>query len=157
MWTCKKFYSMSPWMWTINWILWKLRSLLIFPFNLESWKIYFFSSFFSLPVPGPGFEPTILRLTSSSMFKTSHYKGHYKIQLVQSLKVLWTIYNESWTNFSWQDEAWAKFSTLEVVARNAINLFHSKAIRSNLELKTRPKQLLGYLLLEWVNDNLDKK
>jgi hypothetical protein len=41
-----------------------------------------------------------------------------------------------------------KFSTLEVAACHAIHLVHSIAIRSNLELKTRPKQLLVALLLD---------
>ncbi len=55
---------------------------------------------------------------------------------------------EPWTNFSWQDEPWAEFSTLEVAACHAMHLLHSIAIRSNLELKTLPKQLLGSLLLD---------
>ncbi len=52
------------------------------------------------------------------------------------------------TNLSWQDEPWAEFSTLEVAACHATHLQHSIAIRSNLELKTRPKQLLGSLPLD---------
>ncbi len=54
----------------------------------------------------------------------------------------------TWTNLGRRDKPWAEFSTLEVVARHALNLLLSIAIRFNLELKTRPKQLLGYLLLD---------
>ncbi len=43
---------------------------------------------------------------------------------------------------------WAEFSTLEVAACHATHLLHSIAIRSKLELKTRPKQLLGSLPLD---------
>ncbi len=53
-----------------------------------------------------------------------------------------------WTNLSWQDKPWAKFSTLEVAASHAMHFVCSIAIRTNLELKTRPKQLLGPLLLD---------
>jgi hypothetical protein len=52
------------------------------------------------------------------------------------------------TNFSWQDKPWAEFSTLEVAACHAMHLLHSIAIRPNLELKTRSKQLLGSLPLD---------
>ncbi len=52
------------------------------------------------------------------------------------------------TNFSRQDKPWAEFSTLEVAACHAMHLLHSKAIRPNLELKTRSKQLLGSLPLD---------
>ncbi len=55
---------------------------------------------------------------------------------------------DAWTNFSWQDEPWAEFSTLEVAACHAMHFLHSKAIQPNLELKTRPKQLLGSLPLD---------
>jgi hypothetical protein len=48
---------------------------------------------------------------------------------------------ESWTIFKWQDTPWAEFSTLEVAACHAMHLLHSIAAWSNLELKTRPKQL----------------
>jgi hypothetical protein len=34
----------------------------------------------------------------------------------------------SWTNFSWQDEPWAEFSTLEVAACHTMHLLHSIAI-----------------------------
>ncbi len=54
----------------------------------------------------------------------------------------------SWTNFSWQDEPWAEFSTLGVAAYHAMHLLHNKAMQPNLELKTQPKQLLGFLLLD---------
>ncbi len=40
------------------------------------------------------------------------------------------------------------FSTLGVVACHTMHLLHSVAIQPNLDLKTRPKQLLGYLLLD---------
>jgi len=53
-----------------------------------------------------------------------------------------------WTNFSWQDKPWAKFSTLEVAASHDMQLVYSIAIRPNLELKTQPKQLVCYLLLD---------
>jgi hypothetical protein len=43
---------------------------------------------------------------------------------------------------------WAEFSTLEVAACHAIHSPHSIAVRPNLELKTRPKQLLGSLPLD---------
>jgi hypothetical protein len=46
------------------------------------------------------------------------------------------------------DEPWAEFSTLEVAACHAMHLLHSIAIQPNLELKTRPKQLLGSNLLD---------
>jgi hypothetical protein len=52
-----------------------------------------------------------------------------------------------WTNFSLQDEPWAKFSTLKVAAACILHLLSGVAIQPNLELKTRPKQLLGSLLL----------
>jgi hypothetical protein len=55
---------------------------------------------------------------------------------------------EPWTNLSWQDEPWAEFSTLEVAECHAMHLLHSITIRSNLELKTVPKQLLGSLPLD---------
>ncbi len=51
---------------------------------------------------------------------------------------------EPWTNFSLQDEPWAEFSTLEVVA---CVIRPGVAKQPNLELKTRPKQLLGSLPL----------
>jgi len=51
---------------------------------------------------------------------------------------------QPWTNFSYQDEPWADFSILEVAAAF---LLSSAAKRPNLELKTRPKQLLGSLPL----------
>jgi hypothetical protein len=54
---------------------------------------------------------------------------------------------EPWTNFSWQDEPWAKFSTLGVAACNAMHFLCSIAIWPNLEFKTLPKQLVGYLPL----------
>jgi hypothetical protein len=54
----------------------------------------------------------------------------------------------SWTNFSWQDNSWAKFSTLEVAACHTMHLIRSIALRPNLELKTRLKQLLGSLPLD---------
>ncbi len=46
-----------------------------------------------------------------------------------------------------QDEPWAEFSTLEVAACLVMHFLHSTAIQPNLELKTHPKQLLGYLSL----------
>jgi hypothetical protein len=55
---------------------------------------------------------------------------------------------QTWTNFSWQDEPWAEFQTLEVAACHAMHLLHSIAIQPNLELKTWLKQLLGYLPLD---------
>ncbi len=51
-------------------------------------------------------------------------------------------------NFSWQDEPWAEFSTLEVAACHAMHLLHSIAIWPNLDLKTQPKLLLGFLPLD---------
>jgi hypothetical protein len=53
-----------------------------------------------------------------------------------------------WTNFNCQDKPWAEFSTLEMAACHAMHLLHSIAIRPNLELKTQPKHLLGYLQLD---------
>ncbi len=55
-----------------------------------------------------------------------------------------------WTNLSWQDKPWAEFSTLEVAACHTMCLLCSIVIWPNLELKTRPKQLLGYLPLDNV-------
>jgi hypothetical protein len=55
---------------------------------------------------------------------------------------------ELWTNLTLRDEPWAEFSTLEVTACHAMHLLHSRVIRSNLELKTRPKQLLGSLPID---------
>jgi hypothetical protein len=49
---------------------------------------------------------------------------------------------------SWQDKPLAEFSTLEVAAYHTMHLPHSIAVRPNLELKTRPKQLLGSLPLD---------
>jgi len=43
---------------------------------------------------------------------------------------------------------WAEFSTLEEAACHSMHLLHSMAIWPNLELKTQPKQLLGYLPLD---------
>jgi hypothetical protein len=60
----------------------------------------------------------------------------------------WDQYHKPWTNFSWQDEPWAEFSTLEVAACHAMHFLHSIAKWPNLELKTRPKQLLGSLPLD---------
>jgi len=54
---------------------------------------------------------------------------------------------KSWTNFSWQDEPWIEFATLKVAACHATHLLRSIAIWPNLELKTCPKQLLGFLPL----------
>ncbi len=48
------------------------------------------------------------------------------------------------------DKPWAEFSTLEAAACHAMQLPHSIAIQPNLELKTRPKQLLGSLPLDIV-------
>ncbi len=53
-----------------------------------------------------------------------------------------TIRGKPWTNFSWQDQPWAKFSTLEVAACHAMHLVRSIAIWPKLELKTQPKQTL---------------
>ncbi len=53
-------------------------------------------------------------------------------------------------NFGWQDEPWAEFSTPEVAACHAMHFLRSIVVRPNLELKTRPKQLLGYLPLDIV-------
>ncbi len=47
-----------------------------------------------------------------------------------------------------QDETWAEFSTLEVAACHVMHLPNRIAIRPNLDLKTRPKQLLCYLPLD---------
>ncbi len=65
------------------------------------------------------------------------------------------------SEFSWQDEPWAEFSTLEVAACDAMHLLRNIPIWPYLELKTRPKQLLGSLLsditvpgwgnLTWIN------
>ncbi len=43
-----------------------------------------------------------------------------------------------------QDKTWAAFSNLKVVVCVQCTLLGSEAIRPNLKLKTRPKQLLGY-------------
>ncbi len=59
-----------------------------------------------------------------------------------------------WTNFNWQDKPSAEFSTLEVAACHAMHSLRSIAIQPNLELKTRPKQLLGYLLLDIALPNV---
>jgi hypothetical protein len=59
---------------------------------------------------------------------------------------IWTL--KPWTNFSWQNKPWAEFSTLEVAACHVMHLLHSLAIWPYLELKTRPKQLLGSLPLD---------
>ncbi len=67
---------------------------------------------------------------------------------VSMLSVVVIAYACTWTNLSWQDEPWAKFSTLEGAACHAMHLLHSIAIRPNLELKTQPKQILGYLPLD---------
>ncbi len=56
--------------------------------------------------------------------------------------------NTTWINFSWQDEPWAEFSTLQVAACSAMHLLCRIAIRPNLELKTPPKQLFGSLPLD---------
>jgi len=56
--------------------------------------------------------------------------------------------DNSWTNLSWQDEPWAEFSILKVAACHAMHFLRSIVIRPNLELKTRPKQLLGSLPLD---------
>ncbi len=52
------------------------------------------------------------------------------------------------SDFSWQDKPWAEFSTLEVAAFHAMHSLRSIALWPNLELKTRPKQLLDSLPLE---------
>jgi hypothetical protein len=52
-------------------------------------------------------------------------------------------YFKAWTSLSWQDKPWADFSTVLVSECHAMHLMHSIAIRSNLELKTQPKQLIG--------------
>jgi hypothetical protein len=63
--------------------------------------------------------------------------------MLETPVLIWTL--KPWTNFSWQDKPWAEFSTLEVAACHVMHLLHCLAIRPNLELKTRPKQLLGSL------------
>ncbi len=53
-----------------------------------------------------------------------------------------------WTNFSLQDEPWAEFSTFRSgCCMHTMHLLPCVAIQPNLELKTRPKQLLGSLPL----------
>ncbi len=56
---------------------------------------------------------------------------------------------DQWANSSLQDKTWAEFSTLGLgVLKYSIQLYITK--QSNLKLKTRPKQLLGYLLLAFA-------
>jgi hypothetical protein len=52
----------------------------------------------------------------------------------------------SWINFSWQDETWAEFTTLEVAIYMLYNFVLSVKL-PNLKLKTRPRQLLGFVPL----------
>jgi hypothetical protein len=52
-----------------------------------------------------------------------------------------------WTNFSQQDKTWAKFSTLEVAICMRPHFSVLSVKLPNLQLKTRPKQLLGSLPL----------
>ncbi len=72
---------------------------------------------------------------------------------MKALQVLWNVSQAllwvvPWTNFSWQDEPLAEFSTLGVAACHTMHLLHSIAIQPILELKIWPKQLLGYLPLD---------
>ncbi len=53
-------------------------------------------------------------------------------------------YAGSWTNFSLQDEPWAEFTTLEVAACIPCTYL------PNLELKSRPKLVLGSLQLAFT-------
>jgi hypothetical protein len=65
--------------------------------------------------------------------------------------------DKAWTKFSWQDKPWAEFSTLGVVGRHTTHLLQSIAIQPNLELKTRPKELLGSLPLDIALPGQSKK
>ncbi len=56
----------------------------------------------------------------------------------------------AWTNFSLQDEPWAEFTTLDVAACITLHLLPGVAIQPNLELKTRPKPILGSLPLAFA-------
>ncbi len=48
-----------------------------------------------------------------------------------------------WTKVSLQDYTWSEVSTLEVAVCNEMHLVRTTAKQLNLELKSRPKQLLG--------------
>ncbi len=52
--------------------------------------------------------------------------------------------------FIWRDKTWAEFSTLDVAVPPSTMQLRSKLKRPNLKLKTRPKQLLGYLPLAFA-------
>jgi hypothetical protein len=53
-------------------------------------------------------------------------------------------------NLSWQDKTWAEFSTLEEAVCKISTIHAVQPIQPNLELKTRPRQLLDYLLIDIV-------
>jgi hypothetical protein len=62
--------------------------------------------------------------------------------------ILWFFLPTHGQTLADRDKPRAEFSTLEVAACHAMHLLHSIAIWPNLELKTRPKQLLGSLPLD---------
>ncbi len=93
-----------------------------------------------------------MSMSSSKRFCTAvnmHFRmvAHLQETTEMSSGLTQTFLLCAWTNFSWQDEPWTEFSTLEVAACHAMHLPHSIAIWHNLELKSLPKQLLGSLPL----------
>jgi hypothetical protein len=53
----------------------------------------------------------------------------------------------AWTNFSLQDEPWARVFNFRSGCMHTMHSLPGVATQPNLELKTRPKQLLGSLPL----------
>jgi len=103
------------------------------------------------------------RKTNSQKDRDTHIEWKISRQTVQKTKkthIIWKTDRHNYTvehiperanRLTWlMDEPRAEFSTLEVAACLAMHLLHSITIWPNLELKTRPKQLLGSLPLDIV-------
>ncbi len=143
---------------------WKLTKLGMKVLNLNDFEGRIFCTVCWSNPPKGGQDTGVGRLalpsqTEWSIFWTRMKRAREKgLSIVSGSDLAWSIFrrqqwqtpfwNPLWTNLSWQDEPWAEFSTLEVAACHAIHLLRSIAIWSNLELNTRPKQLLGSLLLD---------
>ena len=68
-------------------------------------------------------------------------------QLYSDTSPFSTPWSEPPTNFTWQEKAWVKFSTLEMSSVMHALTMQYLPKRPNLKLKTQPKQLLGSLPL----------
>ncbi len=56
----------------------------------------------------------------------------------------------TWADLGQEYKAWAEFSTLEIGVNVYVKKFHTCQKQANIKLKTRPKNLLGFLPLAFA-------